>query len=324
MIVARIDRRPNSQPTERTMTSVTEPGLIGVAVDLMARHIDRALEVTALAERHRADFVSVPDHPYLAGELDTWTMLTLLAARTERIAVASNVTSLPLRPAPMLAKTAASLQVLSGGRTILGIGAGVPAGRSFGADPWNADDAVSALEEALQLIRQLWRPGQQGEQSYQGRYYRVEGVRFGPVPSRPVPIWVGAFGPRMLELTGRDGDGWLPTNYYLDLADVPDMQRRIDQAAEGAGRGPTTIRRVFNVMGTITDEAPTENGRRLVGSASLWGEALNDYHDRLGFDGFTFWPVAGDRTEQVARFFEEVRPQLPAKFQPAVQAARLP
>ena len=105
------------------MTRFTEPGLLGVAVDLMASRAGRAFEMSQLADEYRADFVTVPDHPYVAGELDTWTMLTTLAARTQHVGVVSNVTSLPLRPPLMLAKTVASLQVLSEGRTILGIGA---------------------------------------------------------------------------------------------------------------------------------------------------------------------------------------------------------
>lgn len=70
-------------------------------------------------------------------------------------------------------------------------------------------------------------------------------------------------------------------------------------------------------MGEITDAAPVENGRRLVGPPGFWTEALHDYHTRLGFDSFTFWPVSGERLGQVRRFFEEVRPQLGDLLQPA-------
>lgn len=297
------------------MARLTEPGLLGVAVDLMASRADRAMEVTQLAERYQADFVSVPDHPYVAGELDTWTMLATLAAQTRHVGVVSNVTSLPLRPPVMLAKTVASLQVLSAGRVALGIGAGVAATASFGAPPWRTGTAVSALDEAVQLVRELIAPAD-GSAAFAGTIYQPPEAPFGPVPASPVPIWVGAFGPRMLTSTGRYGDAWLPTNYYLDLADVPAMQRRIDDAAERAGRDPWDVLRIFNVMGTISDTASTENGRRLVGPVSFWVDALGDYHERLGFDSFTFWPVAGDRAAQVARFFEEVRPQLPDIFRP--------
>jgi len=300
------------------MTDLTTPGLLGVAVDLMARRRDRSMEMTRLADAYRADFVSAPDHPYHPGELETWTMLTTLAARTEHVAVASNVVNLRRRPPVMLAKAAASLQILSGGRVVLGVGAGEQNDprTSFGGLQLTMGEAIAALEEGLALIRGLWDPASNGPQSHDGTYYQLQEVEFGPVPERPVPIWVGAFGPRMLTLTGRLGDGWLPTNAYLDLADVPGMQRRIDDAAERAGRDPSRIRRVFNVMGEITDTAKRENGRRLVGPSSFWVEALHDYHDRLGFDSFTFWPVAGERISQVHSFFEQVRPQLGDVFQP--------
>jgi alkanesulfonate monooxygenase SsuD/methylene tetrahydromethanopterin reductase-like flavin-dependent oxidoreductase (luciferase family) len=300
------------------MTDLTKPGLLGVAVDLMATHRDRAMEMTRLADEYHADFVSVPDHPYHPGELETWTMLATLAARTEHVAVASNVVSLQRRPPVLLAKAAASLQVISGGRVVLGVGAGEPDNprASFGGPRLTIGEAVSSLEEGLGLIRRLWDPANRAPRSHDGKYYQLQEVEFGPVPARPVPIWVGAFGPRMLALTGRLGDGWLPTNYFLDLADVPGMQQRIDHAAEQAGRDPSRIRRVFNVMGEISDTAAPENGRRLVGPPSFWAEALRDYHDRLGFDSFTFWPVSGERISQVRRFFEQVRPQLGDLFRP--------
>jgi alkanesulfonate monooxygenase SsuD/methylene tetrahydromethanopterin reductase-like flavin-dependent oxidoreductase (luciferase family) len=297
----------------------SKPGLLGLAVDLQARHRDRAIELARLADEYRADFVSVPDQPYDPGELETWTMLATLAARTEHVAVASNVVSLRRRPPAMLAKAAASLQVISGGRVILGIGAGDPPRdprMSFGGLALSMGEAISALEEGLGLIRRLWDPDATGPRSHDGKYHQLEEVEFGPVPRPPVPVWVGAFGPRMLALTGRLGDGWLPTNYFLDLADVPGMQRRIDAAAEQVGRDPSQVRRVFNVMGEISDTAPVENGRRLVGPPRFWAEALRDYHERLGFDSFTFWPVSGERLGQVRRFFEQVRPQLGDAFQP--------
>lgn len=292
------------------MRRLDQPGLLGVAVDLLATRVDRAVEVTRLAEEYGADFVSVPDHPYAPGELDTWTMLTTLAARTQRIAVASNVTALPLRPPVMLAKAVASLQVLSGDRVVLGVGAGDPDAVSFGAPSWSTGEAVSALDEAIRLIRALWTASGDGAPAFDGTFYAAPQAPFGPVPRTPPPIWVGAFGPRMLTLTGRLGDGWLPTNYYLELDGVPAMQRRIDEAAEGAGRDPGDVRRVFNVIGTISDTETPQNGRRLTGPVSWWVDALADYHERLGFDSFTFWPVGRDRPEQVRRFFEEVRPQL--------------
>lgn len=296
---------------------LTEPGLVGVAVDPAATRGDQAVQLAMLADSFHADVISVNDEPYVSDHLEAWTLLTVLAARTERVAALPNVASLPVRAPALLAKMAASLEILTGGRVVLGLGAGdrLDDIAAFGGKRRDTGDSVSALAEALPTLRRLWTPSDEPIH-HDGRYYRLGGIPFGPAPIHPIPIWVGAFGNRMLDLTGRLADGWLPTNYFLDLAQVPVMQERIDAAAVRARRDPSRILRVFNVMGAITDTGPTENGRSLIGPSSLWIDALHDYHQRLRFDAFVFWPTSGDRLDQAHRFFEEVRPDLPQMFQP--------
>lgn len=274
------------------MSPLTEPGIIGVALDSSLRRYEQAYAVADLADRNGVDVVTSPDHPYLPRELEAWTFLTTVAARTSRVAVGTNVASVALRPARMLAKAAETLHVVSGGRVALGVGAGGPLEQiaEFGGPALSVGESVTAFGEALRVIRET---------------------------GLSVPLWVGAFAPRTLRLTGRYADGWLPTNLYLDLADVPDMQARIDDNAKRAGRDPSGIRRILNVMGSIDESAERENGRRLVGPPSHWIDALHDYHERLGFDGFVFWPITGDPLAQAKRFVEEVRPKLSAVFQPA-------
>jgi alkanesulfonate monooxygenase SsuD/methylene tetrahydromethanopterin reductase-like flavin-dependent oxidoreductase (luciferase family) len=293
-----------------------QPGLIGIAVRPTAAGVEQILGVAQLADAHGADLLATPDEPYSPAYLDAWTLLTMLAARTERVTLVPDVAALALRPPVMLAKAAVSLQVLTGGRVILGIGAGGPPEDviAFGGPQHSTAESVSALEEALPLIRRVWTPGAEPI-DHNGRFYHLRGARFGPLPATPVPIWVGAFGPRMLALTGRFADGWLPTNAYLDRLKVPAMQRRVDDAAAQAGRDPRAIRRVFNVIGTITDSGRTENGRSLTGPPALWIDALHDYHQRLGFDSFIFWPTSRESLTQARRFFEEVRPRLAGIFQ---------
>ncbi|GAB3436145.1 LLM class flavin-dependent oxidoreductase [Flindersiella endophytica] len=307
------------------MSDLTRPGITGIALDSSLRGYEQALAVADLADHEHIDLVTAPDHPYLPRELEVWTFLTTVAARTQRVSVGTNVASAALRPAPMLAKAAATLQVISGGRTALGVGAGGPLDQvnTFLPAELTVKESVTALEEALHVLKTTAHPGGPDPLRIEGRHHRIEGARFGPQPDRPVPLWVGSFAPRTLHLTGQYADGWLPTNLYLDLADVPDMQARIDRAAHRAGRDPACIRRVFNVMGTITDDTDDadrtarENGRRLTGPPGHWVEALTDYHQRLGFDGFVFWPIAGDPLAQAQRFVKEVRPELPGVFQPA-------
>jgi alkanesulfonate monooxygenase SsuD/methylene tetrahydromethanopterin reductase-like flavin-dependent oxidoreductase (luciferase family) len=299
------------------MKDLTEPGLIGLAVNPAAARSEQALALAQLADTHHADLISVNDEPWVPEHVEAFTLLTTLAARTDYVAVLSNVVSLPMRPLVLLAKITASLDALTGGRVVLGLGAGdrLDDIAAAGGARRTVGESVAALAEAIPVLRRLWTPDT--PTAHDGRFYQLGEIAFGPVPKRQVPIWTGAFGPRMLALTGRLADGWLPSNYFLDLADVPGMQQRIDAAATEAGRDPSGIRRVFNVMGAITDAGPTENGRSLIGPPSLWVDALNDYHQRLGFDAFVFWPTARDRMTQAHRFLEEVRPALPPEFQPS-------
>jgi alkanesulfonate monooxygenase SsuD/methylene tetrahydromethanopterin reductase-like flavin-dependent oxidoreductase (luciferase family) len=283
------------------------PGLIGIAIDSSVNRVEDATTIAQLADAHEIDFVTVPDHPYLPKELEAWTLLTMLAARTQRVSVGTNVASLALRPPAMLIKAASTLSVLTGGRVILGLGAGGPLAEiaGFGGAARSTGESVAALEDALRMIKGF-RGGDSAR--HDGPYYSFGHDRFGPV--QRIPLWLGAFGPRMLALTGQYADAWLPTNAYLELADVPDMQRRVDDGALAAGRDPAAVGRVFNVLGQISDTEPEQNGRRLVGPAGFWVEALHEYRDRLRFDSFVFWPVGGDRVAQTKTFLEEVRPRL--------------
>ncbi|GAA0954548.1 LLM class flavin-dependent oxidoreductase [Nonomuraea longicatena] len=283
--------------------------LYGVSVPASQHRLAEALETAQIADSLGADLVTTGDHPYIPSELDTWTLLPLILARTERVKVAPNVAPLALRPPTTLAKASATLAAVSGGRFVLGLGAGSvdERVRGFGGAWTTVGEAIGALDEAIPLIRRLWTAG---PVSHQGTHYRLSNATGGPVPETPIPIWVGAFKPRMLAITGRHADGWLPTNAYLELAQVPDMQRAVDAAAEAAGRDPSQVRRVFNVMGTISDSAPERDDHLVAGSAAHWVRVLRDYRERLRFDSFVFWPVQGDTREQTRLFFEKVRPHL--------------
>lgn len=290
---------------------MTDPIQYGAALPASAHRLPELLEATAIAEELGAGLVTVADHPYLPSELDAWTLVPLLLARTTRVRVATNVTALPFRSPTVIAKGAATLQHTSGGRFVLGLGAGGPYDGlpGWGAQWGTLGAAIGALDEAIPLLRRLWS-GQ--PVTHDGAHYRlhdavaVAGAAPDPVP----PVWVGSFKPRMLALTGRHADGWLPTNAYLSLDEVPAMQRVVDDAAVAAGRDPSAVRRVFNVMGVIDESRPQRNDRLLVGSAAHWAEALADYRDRLGFETFVFWPVHGDTRRQVELFFQAVVPKL--------------
>src|SRR6266702_5285801 len=146
---------------------------------------ERPLRIAALADELDFDVIGVQDHPYQRRFFDTWTLLAAIAMRTERITVFPDVANLPLRPPAMLAKAAASLDLLSGGRLELGLGAGGfwKGIKAFDGPVRTPGESVSAVEEAIQVMRLLWS-GQHGIR-FEGKFYRLEGAHSGPVPKHP-------------------------------------------------------------------------------------------------------------------------------------------
>jgi len=207
---------------------------------------ERPLQVAALADELGFDLVGVQDHPYQRRFFDTWTLLVAIAMRTQQITLFPDVANLPLRPPAMLAKAAATLDILSGGRVELGLGAGGfwDGIKAYGGPVRTPGESVSAIEEAIQVIRLLWS-GQHGIR-FAGKFYALHGAHSGPVPAHPIGIWLGAYKPRMLGIIGRLADGWVPSYGYVKEPDLLDGNRRIDEAAAAAGRDPRSIRRVLN------------------------------------------------------------------------------
>jgi alkanesulfonate monooxygenase SsuD/methylene tetrahydromethanopterin reductase-like flavin-dependent oxidoreductase (luciferase family) len=282
----------------------------GLNIDPRVDRTTLAFQLASLADEHGLDFVSVMDHPEQPRFLEAWTLLVALAVRTERVAVMPNVASVPLRPPAMLAKAAASLAILTGGRVILGVGAGDPnVVRTYGGPSLAPGESVDALEEAVRVIRAIWDTEHRTVR-VDGRHHRLPGTRPGPHAPTPVPLWIGSFGPRLLRLTGRLADGWAPTNRYADPERIARIRHHVDEGAIQAGRDPERIRRNYNVMGAIDPDAPPEDGELLVGGVDRWVEALGRYRDELGFDSFVFWPVRGDELAQARRFATEVVPRV--------------
>lgn len=264
---------------------------------------------TRLAEESGLDFVAIQDHPYQRRYLDTWTLLAALAAQTTRLRFFPDVANLPLRPPAVLAKAVASLDVMTGGRVELGLGAGGfwDAIEGMGGPRRSPREAVAALEEAIAVIRLMWS-GQRSVR-HDGDHYRIHGVHPGPAPAHDIGIWVGAYGPRMLALIGRVADGWIPSSGYLPPAELPARQAVIDEAAQAAGRDPSAIRRVYNVSGRITDGG---SAGFLDGPATAWVETLTGLTLDEGMDTYVFWP-SEDPTAQLRRFAEDVAPQVRAE-----------
>jgi alkanesulfonate monooxygenase SsuD/methylene tetrahydromethanopterin reductase-like flavin-dependent oxidoreductase (luciferase family) len=278
----------------------------GINVDPSAAGLVEAHEVARRADAAGLELIGIQDHPYQRRFLDTWMLMAALLAETGRIHVFPNVANLPLRGAAMIAKQAASLDVLSGGRFELALGAGTfwEAIGAMGGPVRQPGEAVAALEEAIRVIRLLWSDDR--AVSFDGRFYALHEAHPGPPPVHPIGVWVGALKPRMLRLTGRLADGWSVSLPYAPPEQLPAMQRLIDEGAGAAGRRPQAIRRLYNLMGTITD-GPARG--LLQGPVAHWVETLTRFTAEFGLDTFIFWPE-GDQLGQLERFAAEVAPRV--------------
>ena len=291
---------------------------LGVFLTPDAARPEELVAVARAADEEGLAYVAIQDHPYQRRFLDTWTLLSYLAAATDRVGLLPDVANLPLRPPAVLAKSAASLDVLSGGRVELGLGAGAfwEGIEALGGPVRSPGESVDALTEAIEVIRAMWAAD--GPVDAGGETYSLSGAKPGPAPAHPIGIWLGAYGPRMLRLTGRAADGWLPSLPRLPLDEVPARQQAIDEAARKAGRDPSDIRRVANV---------SSRDGFLEGPASGWGDELAGVAERLGFDTFLA-PAAtvgrGPRAGRAARWPTRAEPSSPravfALGQPAVAA----
>ena len=231
--------------------------LFGTFITPAAQRPHHAVELAVVADRAGLDLVTFQDHPYQPGFLDTWTLLTYVAARTSRVRFSHNVLNLPLRPPVMLARAAASVDLLSGGRFELGIGAGRmwDAIEAMGGPRRTPGEAVEALEEAITMIREVWAAGKPGGVFFDGKHYRAWGAPRGPAPAHDVGIWVGAGMPRMLRLVGRRADGWsVPIRLFLPGGPpaLAEPNRVIDEAAAAAGRDPSAVRRILTFPGRFS------------------------------------------------------------------------
>jgi alkanesulfonate monooxygenase SsuD/methylene tetrahydromethanopterin reductase-like flavin-dependent oxidoreductase (luciferase family) len=273
----------------------------GVFLTPEAGAAEQVLELAELADVLALDLVTVQDHPYQGRFLDTWTLLSVIAARTTSIRVAPNVANLPLRQPVVLARSVASLDILSGGRVELGLGAGAfwDAIAAVGGPRRTPGESVDALAEAIEVIRAVWNTDERSIR-LDGRYYPVHGAHPGPAPAHRPEIWLGAYKPRMLALTGSRADGWLPSMGYAEPNELAAMSAAIDDAAVEAGRSPVQIRRLYNLNGSFD----TGDGS-LQGAPEEWVEQLAQLTSDAGIS--TFLLAAGD-SDTLRRFATEVAP----------------
>ena len=293
------------------------PLQIGISIIPDTDSLDRGRELVRAADEGGLALVGIQDHPYQHHFFDTWSLIPTLLAETRRISFFTNVANLPLRPAAVMAKAAASLDVLSGGRFELGLGGGAAPEliANFGGPRRTPGETVEAVGEAIDVLRLLW--SNERSVSFEGKHYTLNDARPGPQPAHPISIWLGAFRPRMIRLVGRKADGWLPSLGMLTRDVLREGNQQIDEAADKAGRDPRTIRRLINVQGLIGEQAPPSRselpvgylaGEPLAGAPGWWAETIAGFVED-GFDTFVFWPV-DPSPRQVELLISEVLPQL--------------
>ena len=266
----------------------------GSFVTPSAEQPQRTVDLAVASETAGLDLVTFQDHPYQPRFLDTWTLMSWVGARTHRIRISANVHNLLLRPPAVLARAAASLDLLTGGRVALALGAGgfAPAAVAMGAPDRPAAEAGDALAEAIEVIRALLDTDAAGGVFLDQPHYPIRGAKRGPAPvQRPIPIWLGVLKPKGLRLVGRAADGWLPSLGRIEggLAGIDAGNARIDAAALSAGREPRDIRRLLNI------------GPR---------EARPDVLAELALDhGVATFIVSGDDPTLLAHLGESVAPE---------------
>ncbi|MFN8533180.1 MAG: LLM class flavin-dependent oxidoreductase [Dehalococcoidia bacterium] len=307
----------------------------GCRVETGLASYDDAAAQAKTAEASGFDSVWIRDHlaiPETTGDpncLEVFTTLAGFARDTERVGLGSLVICTPWRNPALMAKMGATIDVMSGGRLILGLGAGSPtAGREFNRYGWTLDpqpDRIRALGEAIDIIRLMWT---EDAPSYSGRYHQITEAVCDPKPKqRPhPPVFVGASGEKLaLRNVARHADGWESSS------NVEDFQRKsalLDRYCQEIGRDPVTIARAVHQMIVIDEPGKAEHRiqtivasrpatRSLLQRANFGGPEQVAERIRPFFDaGATtfiafFWDVShAAQLESIERFARQVIPLL--------------
>jgi alkanesulfonate monooxygenase SsuD/methylene tetrahydromethanopterin reductase-like flavin-dependent oxidoreductase (luciferase family) len=271
--------------------------LFGLGLEAGVHQVDEMLGHARLADEAGLDLFSVSDHPYFAERLDAYAALGFVLGATSNITGAVIMTNLLSRPAPVLARTVTGLSTISGGRVVLGVGAGGMWEEivALGVPRLSPAARVRALEEAITVVRALSGGG--GPVTFDGEFYNVTALP--PAGAPTPPIWVGALGPKTLGVTGRQADGWIPGH----LADwrsreVAESRPIVDEAAASIGRDPADVDTIYNVSGRLTPEplpqTRDDEGRWTGGGITQWVEELTFAVLEHGAAAFIYLVPPGD------------------------------
>ncbi len=292
---------------------------VGVQVPEVERRVPwgEYVEIAQAAESGGLDSVWVGDHLLYdlpdgstRGPWECWTLLAGLAAVTSRVLIGPLVAATSFHAPPMLAKLATTVDEISGGRLILGLGAGWNE-REYRAFGFPYDHRVSRFAEAFTIIHTLIRAGRI---DFDGAYYRLENMVLDP-PARPgMPILIGSTGPRMLSVTAAHMDMWNIwfAGYDNDPTRLGPWMARVDRAAQAAGRDPAEIERTAALLVQLEERA----GHRQHQNPVLGAEAVPDALHALAAAGIhhvqlVLDPITAGSVDRVAAVIRQWR-RLPA------------
>jgi probable F420-dependent oxidoreductase len=238
---------------------------------------------------------------------ECWSLLPALAAVTERIRIGTLVSPTSVHHPALLAKRAATIDQLSGGRMVLGLGAGwqVNEHHAYGIELEPAGKRVSRFEEAIQIVRSMLS---EESTTFHGAYYDITDAPADPKPVQsPLPLLVGTRGPRMRRITARHANEW---NTWGTPEQAAVARGALIEACDEVGRDPATMRTSINALIGLGESAAPPGRAVICGSAQQLVDQLGQYAD-LGFDEFIVpdWNLGEDKSERadnVARIKAEV------------------
>ncbi|HEX7160363.1 MAG TPA: LLM class flavin-dependent oxidoreductase [Trebonia sp.] len=288
-------------------------------------NIDRApadlLEQVRVADDTGWHGVWLADH-YMPNTGDTtpargdayecWALLPALAAVTERVRIGTLVSPTSVHHPALLAKRASTVDRLSGGRMVLGLGAGwqINEHYAYGIELEPPGKRVSRFEESIQIVRSMLA---EESTTFHGAYYDITDAPCDPKPVQsPLPLLVGTRSPRMLRITARHADEW---NTWGTPEQAAIHRATLIETCEKVGRDPATVRTSANALVDLDGSAPLPGRASLFGSAQQLADQFGQYAE-LGFDEFILpdWNLGTDKSERadkLARIKAEIFDQLP-------------
>lgn len=262
------------------------------------------------AESLGFDLYSLPDHLHTdQPTFEPWTALAFVAAATRRLLVMPNVLGLPYRHPAVTAKMAETLDRLSNGRLVLGLGVGGYDSEfsAFGLAERTAGEKVAALAEAVRIIRGLWS---ETTVTFTGEHFQLRGARIEPKPAHRIPMWIGAYRPRALRVTAALADGWIPSIGRIGLSEATALRTAVLASRREAGRGPEDFTCATNLVVSFQpgNGSAGHDWRHLSGNSDAIAERLVSVVQA----GFTVLNVGLSTDDAMEEFASDVIPRVHA------------